>query len=201
LICADLHFHTFYSPDASTQPKLIVERLNQNSTIKALAITDHNTTEGFKKVKELAKSYEDVVIIPGVEINAEEGEIILLGITELPPKPWKAQKITEYAHTNNALAIAPHPYRGLGLRDQARNLNLDAIETLNASASPELNGKAEKLARTQGLPGVAGSDVHAAGDPWNVCTEISADPEIYEILTAIKKGKVRVFQMDKSIRF
>jgi predicted metal-dependent phosphoesterase TrpH len=201
LICADLHFHTCYSPDASTQPKAIVERLNQNPTIKALAITDHNTTEGYEKVSELAKPYEDLVIIPGVEINAEEGEIILLGITELPPKPWKTQNLTDYAHTNNALAVAPHPYRGLGLKDQIRKLSIDAIEILNAITSPELNRKAEQLARTQGLPGVAGSDVHAQGDPWNVCTEINADPDIDEILKAIKEGKVRVFQTDKSIRF
>lgn len=201
MIRADLHFHTRYSPDASAQPKFIVERLNQNSTIKALAITDHNTTEGSKKVRQLARPYEDIVIIPGVEISAEEGEIILLGITELPPKPWKTQKIIDLAHANNALAIAPHPYRGLGLKDQAANLNLDAIEVLNAITTPGLNEKAEQLARAQGLPGVSGSDVHSVGDPWNVYTKIDAEPEVNEILEAIRKGKVRVFQMDKSIRF
>jgi predicted metal-dependent phosphoesterase TrpH len=201
LICADLHFHTCYSPDASTQPKTIVERLNQNATIKTLAITDHNTREGYEKVKELAEPYEDLIIIPGVEISAEEGEIILLGINELPPKPWKTQNLTDYAHANNALAVAPHPYRGLGLKDQIRNLNIDAIEILNAITSPELNRKAEQLARTQGLPGVAGSDVHAQGDPWNVYTEINAEPDLDEILRAIRKGSVRVFQTDKSIHF
>jgi len=201
LICADLHFHTCYSPDASAQPKTIVERLNQNPTVKALAITDHNTTEGYEKVRQLARPYEDIIIIPGVEISAEEGEIILLGITELPPKPWKVQNLTDYAHAHNALAVAPHPYRGLGLKDQIRNLNIDAIEILNAITSPELNRKAEQLARTQGLPGVAGSDVHAQGDPWNVYTEINAESDIDEILRAIRKGSVRVSQTDKSIRF
>jgi predicted metal-dependent phosphoesterase TrpH len=201
LICADLHFHTYYSSDASIQPKAIVERLNQNPTVKALAITDHNTTEGYEQVRKLAEPYEDIIIIPGVEISAEEGEIILLGIKELPPKPWKTQNLTDHAHKNNALAIAPHPYRGLGLKDQIRNLNIDAIEILNAITSPEFNKKAEQLARAQGLPGVSGSDVHAVGDPWNVYTEINAEPELNEILEAIKKGKVRVFQTDKSIRF
>jgi predicted metal-dependent phosphoesterase TrpH len=201
LICADLHFHTYYSPDASTRPKTIVERLDQNPTVKALAITDHNTTEGYEQVRKLAEPYEDIIIIPGVEISAEEGEIILLGITELPPKPWKTKNLTDYAHKNNALAVAPHPYRGLGLKDQTLNLNIDAIEILNAITSPELNRKAEQLARTQGLPGVSGSDVHAVGDPWNVYSEIDAEPEVNEILEAIRKGRVRVFQMDKSIRF
>ncbi len=201
MICADLHFHTCYSPDASTQPIAIVERLNQNSTVKALAITDHNTIEGYEKVKELAKPYEDILIIPGIEITAQEGEIILLGITELPPKPWKTQNLIDYAHANNALTVAPHPYRGLGLRNQASNFNIDAIEILNAITTPSLNKKAEELAKIQGLPGVAGSDVHAQGDPWNVYTEINAEPDLEEILTAIKEDKVHVFQTDKSICF
>lgn len=201
MICADLHFHTCYSPDASAQPKNIVERLNQNSAVKALAITDHDTIEGYERVRKLAKPYEDIIIIPGVEISAEEGEIILLGITELPPRPWKAQNLTDYAHTNNALAVAPHPYRGLGLKDQIRSMNMDAIEILNAITSPELNRKAEQLARTQGLPGVAGSDVHAQGDLWNIYTEINAEANVDQILTAIKKGSIRVFQTGKSIRF
>ena len=201
MIYADLHFHTCYSPDASTQPKAIVERLNQNLTIKALATTDHNTAEGYEKVKELAKPYEDILIIPGVEITAQEGEIILLGITELPPKPWSTRNLIDYAHANSALAIAPHPYRGLGLRDQARNYDLDAIEILNAITTPSLNARAEELAKTIGIPGVAGSDVHALGDPWNVYTEINAESDIDEILRAIRKGSVRVSQTDKSIRF
>ncbi len=170
-------------------------------TIKALAITDHNTIEGYEKVKELAEPYEDIIIIPGVEITAQEGEIILLGITELPPKPWKTQNLIDYAHANNAIAVAPHPYRGLGLRNQALDFDLDAIEILNAITTPLLNKRAEELAKTKGIPGVAGSDVHAQGDPWNVYTEINAELDLEEILVAIKEGKVHVFQTDKSIRF
>jgi predicted metal-dependent phosphoesterase TrpH len=201
LIRADLHIHTAYSSDASNQPKTIVEKLNAHPIIKVLAITDHNTCEGYLKVKELAKAYTDILIIPGVEITAQEGEIIVLGITELPPKPWTAQNIIDFARENEALTVAPHPYRGFGLADHIQKLEINAIETLNGITKPSLNRKAEKIAKKRGLPGVAGSDAHDDKDPWNVRTEIQARLDVDDILKAVKKGIVRVSSIDKSIHF
>ena len=196
-----MHLHTKYSPDASSQPKTIVEKLNTHPIIKALAVTDHNTCEGYPKVQELARAYADILIIPGVEITAQEGEIIVLGITELPPKPWTAQNIIDFAGENDAVTVAPHPYRGFGLADNIQKLDINAIETLNGITEPYLNRKAEEIAKKRGLPGVAGSDAHDDKDPWNVCTEIQASLDVEDILKAIKKGTVRVSSIDKSIHF
>jgi predicted metal-dependent phosphoesterase TrpH len=201
MIRADLHFHTCYSPDATNSPKEIVEKLNAHPTLKAIAITDHNTTQGYHEVQRLAKAHPDILIIPAVEISAQEGEIILLGIEKLPPEPWTARNVTNFAKENNALAIAAHPYRGYGLADRAAKLDLDAIETLNGITPQAQNKKAEELAKTRGLPGVAGSDAHYPTDPWNVYTEIQASLDVDEILVAIKKGLVRVAYTEKSIHF
>jgi len=201
LIHADLHIHTKYSPDASTDPKVLVDRLNAHPTIKAAAITDHNTVEGYLKTKELAKSYQDITIIPGVEITAMEGEIIILGTEELPPMPWTIRRITEFAKKNNAITIAPHPYRGYGLGNLAKTYQIDAIETLNAITTPKANKTAETLAKTMNLPGVAGSDAHEPDELWTVYTEIQASLGVGEILDAIKKGAVKPSWTEKSIRF
>jgi predicted metal-dependent phosphoesterase TrpH len=201
MIHADLHSHTRYSPDATAHPKTIIERLNNHPTIKALAITDHNTNEGYFKVHELAKPYPDILIIPGAEISAKEGETILLGTTELPSEPWTVQNIIDHAKTHDAITIAPHPYRGLGLADKALKLDLDAIETLNGITPPGQNKQAQQLAKTRNLPGVAGSDAHFDADPWNVCTEIQATLDVDEILKAIRKGNVKATYTEKSIHF
>jgi len=198
MINADLHFHTCYSPDATNQPKQIIEKLNEHPTTKTIAITDHNTCKGYKALAQLAKPYPDILIIPGAEITAEEGEIIILGTTELPPKPWTSQTIIDFARENNAITIAPHPYRGLGLADLTQTLDLTAIETLNGITEPELNRKAEEIAKARGLPQTAGSDSHAPTDPWNVYTEIQAELNVEDILKAIKNGKTKT---QKSIRF
>jgi len=201
LIRADLHFHTCYSPDATNSPREIVERLNNHPSIKAVAITDHNTLEGYRRTAKLAEVYADMLIIPGVEISAEEGEIILLGVSQLPPKPWTAKNVITYSKAENALAIAPHPFRGYGLGDHASKLDLDAIETLNGITSPNQNRMAQQLAKARGLPGVAGSDSHFHHDPWNVYNEIQSSLKVEEILEAIKRGNVRVCSAEESIHF
>ena len=178
-----------------------MEKLNRHPSIKAIAITDHNTLEGYRRTAELAKAYPDILIIPGVEISAEEGEVILLGVNQLPPEPWSVRNVIEFSKKENALAIAVHPYRGYGLGNLAAKLDLDAIETLNGITSSRQNKKAEELARTKGLPGVAGSDSHFYYDPWNVFTDIQASLDVGDILEAIKDGKVKASMIEKSIDF
>ncbi len=201
MIRVDLHVHTTYSPDASIQPKIIVEQLYAHPFIKALAITDHNTVEGYHKVHELASAYQDILIIPGVEVSTIEGDLIVLGIAELPQKPWTAENVIDFARKKQALTIAAHPYRAHGMGDLTKNYDVDAIEVLNGISSPQVNKMAENLAKEMGLPGVAGSDAHQANELWTTYTEVQASPDINEILKAIKKGLVKVASTEKSIHF
>jgi predicted metal-dependent phosphoesterase TrpH len=191
LIKIDLHVHTMYSPDASTRPKTIVNQLYAHPFIKAVAITDHNTVQGYHKVRELASACKDILIIPGVEVSAVEGDLIILGIAELPPKPWTVENVIDFAKEREGLIVVPHPYRAYGLGDSARNHDVDAIEVLNGLTSRMYNRMAEKLARTMNLPGVAGSDAHTPDQLWTAYTEVQASQDVDEVLKAIKKGLVR----------
>lgn len=201
MIRADLHLHTKYSPDASTNPKTIVNQLYAHPYIKAVAITDHNTTKGYHKTRKLASPYPDILIIPGIEVSAMGGDIIILGVTGPPPKPWTPENIIDYAKEQNGIAVAAHPYRAYGLGDQAKNYDFDAIETLNGISTPQANKTAQKLAKTMSLPGVAGSDAHRTNELWTVYTEVQASLDIDEILKAIKKGLVKVASTRNSINF
>jgi len=178
-----------------------VEQLYAHPFIKAVAITDHNTIEGYHRVKEITLSYTDILIIPGVEIGTVDGDIIILGVTELPPKPWTVESVIAFADARRALTIAPHPYRGTGLGDTAKKYNLNAIETLNGISQLHINKQAENLAKEMNLPGVAGSDAHQTHELWTVYTEIQASSDVDKILSAIKKGLVRVASTGKSIHF
>ena len=201
MIRVDLHLHTTYSPDASTNPKTIVNQLYAHPFIKAVAITDHNTTKGYYKTRKLASAYEDILIIPGIEVSAIGGDIIILGVTEPPPKPWTPENIIDYTKEQNGITITAHPYRTHGLGDQAKNYDFDAIEILNGISTPQANKTAQKLAKVMRLPGVAGSDAHRANELWSVYTEVQASLDIDEILKAIKKGLVKVASTRKSIHF
>lgn len=201
MIRADLHLHTTYSPDASISPKIIVNQLHAHPFINAVAITDHNTVEGYYKVLELASPYEDILIIPGIEVSAAEGDILVLGVAEVPPKPWTIDNIIDFARKKDGVVIAAHPYRGHGLGDLVKNHDFDAVEVLNGISPLRVNRLAENLAKTLDLPGIAGSDAHRVNDMWTVYTEVQASAHIDELLRAIKKGLVRVVSARKSIHF
>jgi hypothetical protein len=178
-----------------------VDQLYAHPFIKAVAITDHNTVEGYCKVRELASAYQDVLIIPGVELSTIEGDLIVLGVAELPPEPWTVENVIDFARERGALTIVAHPYRAYGLGDLTKNYDVDAIEVLNGASSPHINRMAENLAKEMGLPGVAGSDAHQVNELWTAYTEVQASVDIDEILKAIKKGLVRVASTEKSIHF
>lgn len=203
MIKADLHVHTTYSYDASINPKTLVDKLYAHPSIKAVAVTDHNTVRGYHKVRKLASSYKnDILIIPGVEIRTISGDLIVLGVTELPPTPWTVENVVDFARENSGLTVVPHPYRAFGLGDSARKYAVDAIEILNGTTSHTLNKMAEKLAKSMKLPGVAGSDAHTVDELWTVYTEVHASTQsVDDVLEAIKRGSVKVGLTGKSIHF
>lgn len=74
----DLHMHTVYS-DGSLQPDELV-RMAVEHNLKAVSVTDHDTTESYAHVVEAAQGIP-LEIIPGIEINTvwKEKEIHILG--------------------------------------------------------------------------------------------------------------------------
>jgi len=201
MIYADLHIHTTYSDDSQTTPKALVEKLAKHPTIKVAAVTDHDSIKGIEAVRELAKPYTDLLILPGVEISVPQGDILVLGTEELPPKPWTVQSVLDFARSNGYVSVAAHPFREWGLGELARSSGVDAIEVLNGGSSAEANKRARNLATELHLPGVGGSDSHKPDELFSMYTEVDAGLGVDEILGAIKGGKVRALAGLDSIRF
>jgi len=76
---ADLHLHTTAS-DGRLRPEEIVRKASQLE-LDVIAITDHDTVEGIPPALESAKSFPQLLVIPGVEINTDvlQGEVHILG--------------------------------------------------------------------------------------------------------------------------
>jgi predicted metal-dependent phosphoesterase TrpH len=187
---ADLHIHTIYSADALIQPKTLVDMLAAHSYIKAAAVTDHDSVRGCKAAVELARDYPDLLIIPGCEISTPQGDMLVLGTYELPPKPWSPQNVADYAKSIGGVSIIAHPFRTYGMGEDSRNVKVDAIEVLNGGSSKQANQQAKELAKELGLPGTAGSDAHAVSELFSVCNMIEASMNVDSVLSAIKKGLV-----------
>jgi len=193
MICVDLHLHTRFSFDASISPKFLADALNTHPIIKGVAVTDHNTLEGYFHVRRFAVAYEDVVIIPGVEVTTMLGDVIVLGVEEKPAYWSSLESVVDFARDRNGVMVVPHPYRGGGIRDAAKKIpsELGAIEVVNPDATVEENKMAEMLAKTRNMPGVGGSDAHHISQLWKAYTQIDADPNVESILKAIKNGSVK----------
>ena len=161
-----------------------------HSFIKVAAVTDHDSVRGVKATVELASAYPDILIIPGVEISTELGDILILGTDELPPKPWTPEAVVDYVKSVGAVTVVAHPFREYGMGDLARNYKFDAVEVLNGNSSAKANSEAKALAKSMGLPGTAGSDAHQVSELFSVNAKIDCALSVEAVLTAIKKGLV-----------
>lgn len=187
---ADFHIHTVYSADSLVQPKTLVDMLNAHPFIKVAAITDHDSVRANKPTIEMAKAYPDILIIPGCEISTVNGDMLVLGTFELPPKPWTPESVSDYTRSIDAVSIVAHPFRTYGMGDRARGVKVDAIEVLNGGSSKDANVQAKEFAKELGLPGTAGSDAHQVSELFAVCNQVEASMTVDSILSAIKKGFV-----------
>jgi hypothetical protein len=188
---ADLHIHTVYSSDSLVQPKTLVDMLSAHSFIKVAAVTDHDSVRGCKATVELASAYPDILIIPGVEISTQHGDLLVLGTEELPPQPWSPEAVVDYAKSVGAVTVVAHPFRLMySMGDLARNYKFDAVEVLNGNCSAAENNEAKALAQSMGLPGTAGSDAHQVSELFSVNSKIDASLSVEGVLKAIKRGSV-----------
>jgi predicted metal-dependent phosphoesterase TrpH len=201
LIYADLHIHTVYSSDSLIQPKTLIDLLVAHSYIKVAAITDHDSIRGCRAAVELASAYPDILIIPGAEITTPQGDMLVLGTEELPPRPWNPENVADYARSIGGVSIIAHPFRMYGMGELARNYKVDAVEVLNGGSSVAANDEAKALAESLGLPGTAGSDAHQLSELFSVNCKIDASLNVDSVLKAIKKGSVSAQASRGSIHF
>ena len=188
----DLHVHTCYSHDGITTPKQLVA-YSKKRGLDGVAITDHDTIQG---ALELVNNKE-IIIIPGIEVTTLQGHVLALNVIEPIHPNLSLLKTIEKIHELGGVAVAAHPSVMLkGLRTRmCKGLNFDAVEVINSAAFPfflstYLN---RKMAIDLNLPQTAGSDAHYAPEIGSAFTLVDADPEIDEIVKAIRNGAIVPF--------
>ncbi len=87
--------------------------LAEHSFIKVAAVTDHDSVRGCRVTVELASAYPDILIIPGVEISTSQGDVVVLGTFELPPKPWTPEIVVDFAKSVGGVSIVAHPFQDI----------------------------------------------------------------------------------------
>jgi predicted metal-dependent phosphoesterase TrpH len=166
LLRADLHTHTYYSPDALSSPGRFVSACLDRG-IDCVAITDHNTIAGARLMERLCP----FKVIVGEEIRTQEGEVIGLFLREEVPPGLTLEETVRRIKEQGGLVMVPHPFdrfrKGVGQEGLERILPyVDLIEVFNARTIMAADNKAaQRFAEAHGLPGVSVSDAHS---PWEV---------------------------------
>ena len=186
---ADLHVHSCYSEDGHSKPEEILAKAKELG-FGCIAITDHNSFESFKDVKDMT----DIIFVPGEEVGSKNGHIIALGIDREIPKHLSIPETIDKIHEAGGIAIAAHPYRwwtGLGEKNTLRYADkFDGIEALNARSTKKHNALSLELARNNGRCITAGSDSHRPNTLGGGYVTIPDDCKTWQdVIKAICEGK------------
>ncbi|MBN1421599.1 MAG: hypothetical protein JXP34_22695 [Planctomycetes bacterium] len=161
-----IHVHTEYSWDCS----MPIARLRDaclRRRVDCVAVTDHDEIEGALRLRDLG----GVRVIVGEEVSTRDGHVLGLFIERRIPPDLSAAETCDRIREQGGIVALPHPFATLcskSLRRRVYSLipRTDAIEIGNA-----LNPfrwqchRGRRLARSFGLPGFVGGDVHT---PWAI---------------------------------
>jgi len=194
MIVADLHVHSHRSEDSFLAPRAIIKAALAKG-VNCLAVTDHNTVKGGLELVEEAKGLSDFIAIPGIEVQTDVGDVILLFVNE-EVETKNFDELLDFAKSVDAVTVLAHPYRKhMRVEELARKVQ--AIEVLNARSSRSANSKAREMALRLGKAVCAGSDAHTAFEVGRAVTVMEGSSE-EDVREALAKGLTRVFGSESS---
>ena len=164
----DIHTHTMYSgftkysflsfPDSVTSPRKSI-KVAEKLGLNILCITDHNTIKGAL----VAQKYNKDLVVIGEEISSNDGEILGLFLQEQVNPGLSAEETIKQIHSQDGIAIAPHPYSAhcSCVGEKMNALKFDGIEVFN-SLHRDGYSNALALENCNGHAKLGGSDAHAS---------------------------------------
>jgi predicted metal-dependent phosphoesterase TrpH len=182
----DLHIHSIYSKCSMNKPDMILKR-SKKTELWGLAITDHNTIKGAKKIKKMNRDKELDIII-GSEIKTDQGEIIGLYLNE-EIKSRVLLDVIDEIKGQDGIMIIPHPFRFAPWQRFKYPLEklkgkVDAIEVFNSRNFLFGNTRAKKANKNLNYAEIGASDAHIPLDIGKGYTLFEGD-----LRNAIRKKK------------
>lgn len=181
----DFHVHSIYSADSMTRLEDLYKKSKRTGIV--IALTDHNTIKGNKKMREITKDF-----IPGEEVLTAQGDVIGLYIEEEIPRGIDGYEAIDRIREQGGIVYLPHMFDTT--RKEAAELGeeADIIEVMNGRAFETYNKKAFEFAEKNKKLKAAGSDAHFLFEFGRVYTEVEEfdleNPK--ELLKALKKAKI-----------
>ena len=161
---------------------MVLNYVSVATPIDTLAITDHDTMDGYERAREFQSRYshlQNLELIPAMEVSSRDGHIIGLWVSRVIPRGLSAEETIIAIHEQGGLALAPHPFAWLpgltefaGVARRFLDLPFDAVETRNSTPTELINNHRTtraNRAHARPLAECGGSDAHflwAIGRTW-----------------------------------
>ncbi len=186
----DLHVHSNCSDGHDDVLTILKQAISRG--LNGIAITDHDTMAGSIAAQKVINDLDlDIILIPGAEVTTSEGHLLVLGVSDLPPKGFSPEETTDIANDFGGITVVPHPYHPFR-HAIGRIPKCDAVEVYNSKHLFGIaNARASIGAKKRSLPMVAGSDSHFARTVGLGVTEIYAENGD-DTIQAIKSGRTSI---------
>lgn len=204
MFTVDLHTHTRFFHSLRGKPTAfdpigarLLSLCARRQHLDGVALTNHDY-------------YPDVEMgqqpqfIPGIEVSTTMGHVLVVGAnppTRTASRKYTPEEIVSLAHERGCAAIIAHPFRRSRVRESGADF--DAVE-INGK-HPDNADRVRALARSLGLPIVAGSDAHYPFEVGRAVTRIdSTELTPDAVVDAIRDGNVephiRTTPLDAAMR-
>ncbi|MBR9681439.1 MAG: PHP domain-containing protein [Candidatus Altiarchaeota archaeon] len=152
----DLHVHTNFSDGKNSPVEMIAGA--KRAGLGAIAITDHNTVEGWKNLNLRPNGF---IVLPGTELSTDKGHVILVGIKDMPPTKI-LEELLDWVKDNNVFAAAAHVY-DLPFRNPMGDYAFEVfkvIEAMNGQTPRHMCKRAISAAVKNNIKYLCNSDAH-----------------------------------------
>ena len=195
MLRADLHIHTNYSDGRDSVRKILEAAIAKNLDI--IAITDHNTMQGSLEAMNIVKEeHLPIIVLPGVEISAKEGHVLVYGIKNEVEPGISIKEISKIVKKREGVLALAHPFNFLrkGVFNPFKFVDhIDAIEVFNAKSYIGVTNIFSRcLCNKYGKTMIAGSDAHSAEMVGYGITFFNGTRSIAQILNDIRNGKTSI---------
>jgi predicted metal-dependent phosphoesterase TrpH len=212
----DLHTHSrALSWDSDLSLDELIERA-QAKGLDGICLTEHDYFWDAQELRSAGQRH-GFIVLPGVEINTEEGHFLCFGIERYVYGMHRWGELAEHIRGAGGAMIAAHPYRRqMPWRPERESAYSEALararanpayaacvamELVNGRGSDAENGFAARLCEATGLAGVAGSDAHELRDIGRCATEFDDRIEDLEgLIAALRAGRFRAVSLTNGAR-
>ncbi len=164
--------------------------------LDGVCITEHDALWPAADLHRLAVEL-DFLLLTGVEVSTDTGHVLAYGLSAHGPELAPLRALRRRADEEGALLYLSHPARPGRPRDQEALLeSLDSLEVYNGSEGALANEAAQRMAAAFRLPGIGGSDAHAAAVVGTCATEFSGTVRsIEDLVRELRAGRYRAVSL------